>query len=147
MNSRFLMSALRIISILLIVNFLGPRPAFSQSGSSNASTQSRTHKTSMPGGERSMRGCLSRDASGAYLLQTQRGEKVKLNSAEDLTSHVGQQVKVSGSFVNPNAGRPHSSSSPKQLPKREGMPEFQTVKVDVLAQTCTVPSPKKKNIF
>lgn len=97
-----------------------------------------------------MRGCVSKneDASGGFLLETARGHRVKLNSLDDLTTHVGQEVKVSGGFV--DAKDPDDDSSPsgsltspgsaataKSNPNRE----FKVVKLEVMSATC--PSKKR----
>jgi len=100
----------------------------------------------MPGGERTMRGCVSKneDPSGGFLLETARGHHVKLNSLEDLTNHVGQEVKVSGGFVDakdpddessPSGSltNPGSASTAKSNPNRE----FKVVKLEVVSATCS----------
>ena len=113
--------------------------------SSSVPTNRKSHHVSMPGGERTMRGCVSKDesSSGGFLLQTARGHKVRLNSLDDLTTHVGQEVKVSGGFVDAddssNASSAsgsttiqNSASSAKTNPNRE----FKVLKVEVVSATC-----------
>jgi len=89
-----------------------------------------------------MKGCLTKDASGTYFLQTQRSTKVKLDTTEDLTPRVGQLVKVAGAFVDThpetNAGtsaanQAQADSSTQSHPPRA----FRVFKVDVLSQTCS----------
>ena len=93
----------------------------------------------MPGGERSIKGCIVKDSHGGYLLVPQRGEKVRLNSSGDIANHEGQEVKVSGAFV--DAPEP---SDPAPGQKAPVVREFRVVKVDVLSTTCTLPAGKKK---
>jgi hypothetical protein len=131
---------LRITAILL--GILIAAFGFAQSSSAPAG---RKHHISMPGGERTMHGCISKDetASGGFLLQTVHGHQVRLNSLEDLTTHLGQEVKVSGGFV--DAKDPADESSPsgstttagsasanKSNPNRE----FKVMKLEVLSATC-----------
>lgn len=132
---------MRITAILL--GILIAAFGFAQSSSAPSAHK---HHVSLPGGERSMRGCVSKneDASGGFLLQTARGHKVRLNSLEDLTNHVGQEVKVSGGFVDAkdpdddssasgSLTSPGSASAAKSNPTRE----FKVVKLEVVAASCT----------
>jgi hypothetical protein len=89
-----------------------------------------------------MKGCLAKDESGTYILQTQRNAKVKLYSSEDLSSRVGRQIKVTGAFVDTQSAssgaasatnHPDSSTSEKPHSARA----FLVFKVDVLSQTCS----------
>ncbi len=88
-----------------------------------------------------MKGCLVNDGEKGVALISQRGSKVPLSGAEDLSSHIGQQVRASGAFVERD-----DSSDPKPASKPEGTlhpeREFRVMKIDVLSQTC--PSGKKK---
>lgn len=91
-----------------------------------------------------MKGCIARDANGNYLLAPPRGVKVKLNSTDDLAKHLGQQVKLSGAFV--DAEQPSSSTPPgsQSAGKPQVVREFRVVKVDVVSQTCNASPSKKK---
>jgi len=88
-----------------------------------------------------MKGCLTRDETGAYLLQTQRSGKVKLDSVEDLSSRVGRQIKITGTFEDTQPGSSAASavngsnSNPSERP--HSVRAFRIFKVDVLSQTCT----------
>lgn len=94
-----------------------------------------------------MKGCLIKDESGAYILQTQRNAKVKLDSAEDLSSRLGRQIRVTGAFVDAQSGGndaaptgpAHSNSSAHET--LHSVHAFRVFRVDVLSQTCT---PRKK---
>jgi len=89
-----------------------------------------------------MRGCVARDESGSYTLQPQRGPKVKLNSADDLSTHVGHEVRVSGSFTNDEQSSNIKSDSrnAKLHPERE----FRVLKLDTISQACKLTPAKKK---
>src|SRR5690242_18526264 len=85
----------------------------------NQSSSARAHRPSIPGGVRSMKGCLVKDEENGIVLVSQRGSRVPVSSAEDLSSHVGQQVKASGAFVEKDKDKdkddpvdPNSSSKP-----------------------------------
>ena len=87
-----------------------------------------------------MKGCIHRDNSGGYVLVPQKGEKVRLNNYADVASHEGQQVKISGAFV--DAQEPSDPAKPGQ--KAPVVREFRVVKVDVISTTCILPAGKKK---
>ena len=88
-----------------------------------------------------MRGCIAKDPAGDYFLTPNRGEKVRLAESSDVASHVGQQVKLSGAFVDADTqpSTPNSDSS-----KNHGVREFRVVHINVLAATCAAPSSGKK---
>jgi hypothetical protein len=94
-----------------------------------------------------MKGCISKDTGGDYFLVTRRGTKVQLANSADVSSHVDQQVKLSGAFVDaekpdpdPGASSGNSAETGKNHPARE----FRVIKVDVLAPTCSAPAAKRK---
>jgi hypothetical protein len=97
-----------------------------------------------------MRGCIVKDGSGDYALAPPRGVKVRLNSSDDVVKHVGEQVKVSGAFIDADDDAPAAPDSPSSLPNSNGaakhhvVREFRVVKVDVISQTCPTPPTKKK---
>ena len=84
-----------------------------------------------------MKGCLMKDESGTYLLQTRHSAKVKLDTTEDLNPRVGQLVKVTGTFVDThpetNGGTSAANSSMQVHPTHA----FRVFQVDVLSQTCS----------
>jgi len=89
-----------------------------------------------------MKGCLTKDESGTYFLLTQRSSKVRLDSADDLTSRVGELIRVSGAFVDTHpatsggasaANQAHTNSAVQSHPTRA----FRVFKVDVLSQSCS----------
>lgn len=94
-----------------------------------------------------MKGCVVKDPDGDFFLVPQHGKRMQLAPSPDLGSHVGQQVKLSGAFVDAEEPDPNSSSSPSTPSATDGKPhmirEFRVLKVDVLTSTCPV-SPTKK---
>ena len=89
-----------------------------------------------------MKGCLTKDEGGTYLLQTRHSAKVKLESTEDLNSRLGQLVKVTGTFVDTHAGTDTGTSGAGQSHPDSSMQAhsthaFRVFKVDVLSQTCS----------
>jgi hypothetical protein len=95
-----------------------------------------------------MKGCVVKTAEGEYFLVSQRGSRVKLDAAEELASHVGQQVRASGAFVDTHEKGP-AASAPSTMgssgrnvlhPERE----FHVLKIEVLSQTCATTSAKKR---
>lgn len=91
-----------------------------------------------------MKGCVTKDENGNFLLTPPRGVKVKLNNSDDVAKHVGQQVKISGAFV--DAEEPSASAAAGSQPasKSRVVREFRVVKVDVISQACSSPPAKKK---
>jgi hypothetical protein len=110
-----------------------------QSGqSSSQNNQSSTNQSS--NGQQSLDGCLVREEHAVYLVPA-AGDKTKLNSGDqDLNSHVGQQVRVTGSG---NQGSSQSSQSNTSTSTQGSSSsstantnEFYVTRVDVLAHTC-----------
>ena len=93
-----------------------------------------------------MRGCIVKNDSGDYLLAPVRGVKVRLNSSDDVMKHLGQQVKVSGAFVDADDDAAAAPGSPNanEHSKPHVVREFRVVKVDVISQTCPAPPSRKK---
>src|SRR5712671_791246 len=84
------------------------------SGQSSSASRSRAHRPVVPGGERSMKGCVVKNADGEYFLVSQRGSRVKLDAVEDMGPHVGQQVRASGAFVDTHE-QGSSTSAPSTI--------------------------------
>ena len=133
--------ALVFLSILFVASCFGQ----SSAGQSSSAGTARPRHRAMPGGERSMKGCITKDENGNYLLTPPRGVQVKLNNSDDVAKHLGQQVRLSGAFVDapePSTSSPAAESQPAS--KSRVVREFHVVKVDVVSQTCSSPPSKKK---
>jgi hypothetical protein len=88
---------------------------------------------------------MVKDDAGAYELQTTRGRRVKLSSSAELANHVGHEVKLSGAFIDApesDGSKPGASPSDAKHGHAAGR-EFQVVKVEVIADSCTLTSPKR----
>ena len=128
----------KVVAVLFVTGLLIAQSASQRSSASGA----RSHRPSIPGGVRSMKGCLVKEGEQGFALISQRGSRVPVSSAEDLSSHLGQLVKASGAFVDKDkdeAQDPSSSNQPQS--KLHPDHEFRVIKIDVLSQTC---SPGKK---
>jgi hypothetical protein len=92
---------------------------------------------------RSLKGCLITDSDKRIVLVSVRGSRVPLSSVEDLSSHVGQQVRASGTFIEIEKDQAENAD-PKNTAQSKLHPEyeFRVLKLDVLSQTCS--SGKKK---
>jgi hypothetical protein len=85
-------------------------------------------------------GCIVRAEQG-YYIQPASGEKTKLNpGSQDLSAHVGHNVRVSGSAS--DTGTPTSTGATGMSPGGKE-PELMVTKVDVVAETCPVDIQKK----
>lgn len=89
-----------------------------------------------------MKGCLTKDEGGTYLLQTRHSARVKLDTTEDLSPQVGQLVKVTGTFVDTHPENDGGRSRADQSHANSSMQPhsthaFRVFKVDVLSQTCS----------
>ena len=92
-----------------------------------------------------MKGCIAKDENGNYLLVPLRGVKVRLNSSDELSRHVGQQVKLSGAFVDADEpATPPPAAESQSASKSRVVREFRVAKVDVVSQSCSAPPTKKK---
>lgn len=138
-------NVLIVCCALFVTNAVAQTAPSSTPGSQ--SSQAHSHRKALPGGERSMKGCVVKDSSGAYFLALQRGTRVPLNSSNEMASHVGQQVRLSGDFIDaekpdPSSSTPSGSQGTSSAAGHRTVREFNVLKVDVLAPNC--PPPKKK---
>jgi hypothetical protein len=97
-----------------------------------------------------MKGCIAKDLDGDLFLVPQHGKRVQLSSSADIGSHVGQQVKLSGAFVDADERDTHESASSgkggtsSSSSKPHTVREFRVLKLDVLSSTCAPEVSKKK---
>lgn len=132
-----------LLSVVLL--FLATQCVAQTSGAAKPGTQRGAARHKLPGGERSMRGCLLK-ANDGYELQNTRGRKVKLGISEDLAPQVGHEVRLSGFFVDaPDPSDPGADSagarglSGSKTHRTVGR-EFQVIKVESLANACKTTS-------
>jgi hypothetical protein len=97
-----------------------------------------------------MKGCIAKDLDGDLFLVPQHGKRVQLSGSADIGSHVGQQVKLSGAFVDADERETHESTSSgnggssSSGSKPHTVREFRVLKVDVLSSTCAPESSRKR---
>jgi hypothetical protein len=129
----------RSLSLALI--FLAVQ-CLAQSSGTQPGTQRGATRRKLPGGERSMKGCLVRNSDGGYELQSVRGRRVKLSGSEDLATQIGHEVRLSGAFIDaPDPADVAGDSAPAHGSSRDKnhhavAREFQVIKVESLANVC-----------
>jgi hypothetical protein len=90
------------------------------------------------GNAQSVEGCVIRRES-AFYIQPATGDKTKLNSGgQDLDSHVGKNVRVSGNMNNSGSqsGNAQSSTGATGTDTGAAEPELLVTRVDVIADSC-----------
>ncbi|HEY1939846.1 MAG TPA: hypothetical protein VGJ33_18085 [Candidatus Angelobacter sp.] len=113
----------------------GSAQANSPSQSSPNSAQSSQSSTSQSSDNQSMEGCLVREEHTIYLMPA-TGDKVQVSSSgnQDLNSHMGEEVRLSGSG---NQGNSQSASSTSGSSTSGGNePQFVVTRVDAVSHTC-----------
>ena len=125
--------------------------AFSLAGFAQAAGTATTHGSETQGttkthkakkgaaaGEKSAKesqltGCLAKDASGSgYMLTNGRYKKgVEVKSSEDLSAHVGHEVKLMGTWEKPSSGEAGGAGA-----KGETMRTFNASGVNHISDTC-----------
>ncbi len=127
--------------------------ATSSSKTSTASTTKSTAKStskstaSAAAKESTMTGCLSGpDADGDFLLKNGNHRK-GVEVTGDLKGHVGHKVKLTGTWVTESAEAEAKEAKGEKGEKGEeaGEKQFKVSKVDMIADTCTVPEAAKKS--
>ncbi|MBV8477153.1 MAG: hypothetical protein JOZ36_10845 [Acidobacteria bacterium] len=160
---------LSLMLLFVVLTFLGawaqsdttPSPSSTNqatSPTSSPSTQSNTQDststranpaTSMSQSRTSLEGCLQRRES-AYFLAPDHGQPVKLDSAQDLSQHVGHRVRLEGNLS--NGGEPnHTYASSRAADNSTGTTaraaqsgqqadtlyqEMMVTRVDMISETC-----------
>jgi hypothetical protein len=83
--------------------------------------------------ESQLTGCLAKDASGSgYTLTNGHYKKgVAVKSSEDLSAHVGHQVKLNGTWEKPTAGGEGGAGA-----KGQEMKTFDATKLTHISDTC-----------
>ena len=107
----------------------------SPSQSSPNSAQSSQSSTGQSSDNQSIEGCLVREEHAIYLMPAS-GDKVQVSSSgnQDLNSHMGEEVRLSGSG---NQGNSQSASSTSGSSNYSGNePQFVVTRVDAVSHTC-----------
>jgi hypothetical protein len=112
--------------------------AQSQPQSSQSSPQS-SQSSSQNNDQQTLDGCLVREEHAIYLMPAS-GDKTRLSSGgQDLSSHMGEEVKLSGNQSGSQSSSPNSASSASAGGSSAGASDdnqFVVTKVDVVAHTC-----------
>ena len=108
------------------------------SGSMGASGQAGTTGSENSGkmkGEKTLKGCIQSSGAGQYTLQEKGGKSVTLNSTEDLSAHVGHEVKVHGTY---GSGASASASASSSGASANAGETFNVTKVDMVSEQCKI---------
>lgn len=126
---------LAILTALFALTFLSAaQTGGSSSGSQGGSDQGTAmHSEHHKGGGNTLSGCLQ-GSQGAYTLK-HGNKEVAVTSSEDLSAHVGHQVKLHGSWA--SAGS-ESASTPSSTGEKAGKDRtFNATSVDHVSDTCS----------
>ncbi|MCU1310159.1 MAG: hypothetical protein JWO20_1284 [Candidatus Angelobacter sp.] len=113
--------------LLLIIVFLGTSGAPAQTSQAAPSQKGKGNASQV-----SVQGCLS-GSNGSYLLTDKTGNTYQLTGiAADLSSHVGQQVKITGSAIPSSAATAsETTETAETAPTRRSSSEAQPSKITV----------------
>lgn len=104
------------------------------SASGQASTTGNENSGKMKG-EKTLKGCIESAGAGQYTLAEKGGKSVTLNSTEDLSAHVGHEVKVHGSY---GSGAGASASASSTGASANAGETFNVTKVDMVSEQCKI---------
>lgn len=147
MKKLAMLLALAVVCSLSAFAQTGTSGTSSSSGTTGTETQTTTTKTTKKtkatkaeageskaaagAKESQLTGCLAKDAAGTgYMLTNGHYKKgVEVKSSEDISAHVGHQVKVMGTWEKPASGEAAGA-------KGQEMRTFNATKLDHIADTC-----------
>ena len=122
-----------ILTALFALTVLSAAQTGGSSGSQGGSAtgmQSEHHK----GGGTTITGCLQ-GSQGAYTLK-HGSKEIAVTSSEDLSAHVGHQVKLHGSWA--GAGSSESGSTPSSTGEKGSKDRtFNATSIDHVSDTCS----------
>lgn len=108
----------------------GQQPGTQQPGM-DQQTSDQTTKN-QDNGERTIKGCVQ-SQGGQYTLETKKGKEVAL-AGQDVSAHVGHEVKLKGTWQNGNSMSATSSSSSSSASGAERT--FNVTNVKMVSETC-----------
>lgn len=133
-----------LLAAVVAMSLTGLAQTSSQGTSSGTATQSTTtttQKQAKPAKgeaaastkESQLTGCLAKDASGSGFMLTNGHYKkgVEVKSSEDLSAHVGHEVKLMGTWEQPTAGEAGGAGT-----KGTTMKTFNATKINHISDTC-----------
>ncbi len=106
----------------------------SMGASGQAGTTASTESSGKMKGEKTLKGCIESSGAGQYTLAEKGGKSVTLSSTEDLSAHVGHEVKVHGSYSGSSASATSSGSSANA----NAGETFSVTKVDMVSEQCKI---------
>ncbi len=141
---------MRKLLLLLAIAVAVSLPGLAQAGGSQtessktATTTTKKTKTAKEGTaakESQLTGCLAKDAAGTgFVLTNGRYKKgVEVKSSEDLSAHVGHEVKLMGTWEKPTAGAEGGAGA-----KGETMRTFNATSMKHISDTCSMAGGGKK---
>lgn len=107
----------------------------SMGASGQAGTTGSTESSGKMKGEKTLKGCIESSGAGQYTLAEKGGKSVTLNSTEDLSAHVGHEVKVHGSY---GSGVGASASASSTGASANAGETFNVTKVDMVSEQCKI---------
>jgi hypothetical protein len=105
----------------------------SSGGDQGQTSTDQTAKTAKSGKKKgnTLTGCLSGE-QGAYMLKSKRGKEVAVTGSDDLSKHVGHEVKLHGSWEKSAEGSEKTEAS---AGKKSGR-TFNVTSIDHISDTC-----------
>ena len=104
----------------------------SSGGDQGQTSTDQTAKTTKSGKKGStLTGCLSGE-QGAYMLKRKNGKEVAVSGSDDLSKHVGHEVKLHGSWEKSAEGSEKTEAS---AGKKSGR-TFNVTSIDHISDTC-----------
>jgi hypothetical protein len=121
-----------LLTALAVAGLFNRSSAQSQPQSSQSSPQT-SQSSSQNNDQQTLDGCLVREEHAIYLMPA-NGDKTRVSAGgQDLNSHMGEEVKLSGKQGGSQSSSPNSSSSASAASNDN---QFVVTKVDVVAHTC-----------
>ena len=121
-------------SVIRIVILLVMAVTFSSgctSGTTRANTQGDQSANKNSGQQQTIEGCLVRKET-AFYIQPHDGDATRVNAEDqDLSSHMGQDIQLTGNMQPDN-----SQASPSSTGSTANAPQLVVTRVDVVAATC-----------
>jgi opacity protein-like surface antigen len=131
---------LLLVAVVLAFSFAAVAQDTGTAGSQTGTSTTKTKKSAKGGGgqagaqkEHQLTGCIAKDPSGGFTLTNAKHKKgVEVKSDQDLSSHVGHEVKLMGTWEKPTSGGAGGAGT-----EGKQMRTFTATKVDQVADTCT----------
>lgn len=132
MRNRIIQATVLLVA-LAVTAFSGR--CFAQTAAPSTDSSAQTSQSStQDNSQQTLDGCLVREEHAVYLMPAS-GDKTQVNAGgQDLNSHMGEEVRLSGNQGGSQASQSASSSSAGSSTGDDN--KFVVTKVDVVAHTC-----------